>query len=170
MSGAQPSFFTVSRTPTDEEDAPLVVVCKKGPVGIFEHRLALEIGLVVDEVDLNARGRNGGDLDDERVICVVHGQVHARESDDFVELVSAFVDFAKAGGKHPDLTSLLMHPLRKIPAHTAHLRGREKGDNVLRDVQNPCFTHDRCVTERAKTEQKYGIWRKVPSRPLRKNP
>ena len=50
-----------------------------------------------------------------RVVRVVHVQVHAAQSDDLVELVTTFVDFAKTWHEHANLFALLVGPLGKHP-------------------------------------------------------
>ena len=77
--------------------------------------LALEVRVVVDEVHLDACSGDGRNFDDQRVICVVHVQVHAAQANDFVELVPAFVDFAETWHEHANLFALLMGPLGKHP-------------------------------------------------------
>ena len=46
--------------------------------------MALEKVLVVDEVDLNACGLQGGHLYNERMVGVIDYKVHAREPDYFM--------------------------------------------------------------------------------------
>ena len=98
-----------------KEEAALVVVFEELVVCVMQDRLALEVGVVVDEVHLDACSGDGRHLDDQRVICVVHVQVHAAETNDLVELVTAFVDFAETRHEHANLFALLVGPLGKHP-------------------------------------------------------
>ena len=61
---------------TDKKQAALVVVGEEIVVRIVQHRLPLEVGVIVDEVDLNSCGRDGSHFDDQRVVRVVHIQIH----------------------------------------------------------------------------------------------
>ena len=83
-----------------QEEAALVVVFEELVVRVVQDRLALEVGVVVDEVHLDAGSGDGRHLDDQGVVRVVHVQVHAAQSDDLVELVTMFVDFAKTWYEH----------------------------------------------------------------------
>ena len=66
--------------------------------------LTLEKVLVVQEVHLHSHAFIGqrGDLDNERVVIVVHDNVHPRKADDLVQAVAPLVDGAVAGHQHPD--------------------------------------------------------------------
>ena len=98
-----------------EEEAALVIVFEERVFGVVQDCLPLEIGVVVNEVHLDAGGGDGRHLDDQRVVCVVHIEVHAAQADHFVKLVTTFVDFAKPRHEHANLFALFMGTLRKHP-------------------------------------------------------
>jgi hypothetical protein len=101
---------------SNEEDAPLIVVCEHLVLCIVQDGFALEVFFIIDEVDLHSCRRDGGDFDHERVIGVVNIKVHAGQSDYLMQLVPAFVDFSKSWSENTDLSTFFMHSLWQIPA------------------------------------------------------
>ena len=53
---------------------------------------AMEVILVVNEVDLHPCGRDGRNLDDKRSVHIVYHYVHSGKSDNLMKLVLSFVD------------------------------------------------------------------------------
>ena len=63
---------------TGEEDRTLTVVGKLLTTFVLGHGAAtLEIVLIVDEVNLQSRNRNAGNLDDQRMVSVINNQVES---------------------------------------------------------------------------------------------
>ena len=83
----------------EEKDA-LVVGGAQDALLVVDVAKAIEILLVVDEVNLHPRRGDGAHLDDELVVAVVDDKVHARQPDDFVQLMLAFVDLVEP--RHED--------------------------------------------------------------------
>ena len=108
-----------------EEDRTLVVVFEGLAGSVAERLLAAEIVLVVNEVDLDARGRDGGDLDDQGPVHVRDDDVHAGKADHLVELVLPLVDTAEPGHERSDFTLALLDALRQITADIGDIRLRE---------------------------------------------
>jgi hypothetical protein len=52
-------------------------------------------------------------FDDERMIGFINDQIHSTETNDFVKLVSPFVDVAKLGHECPDFLSSFLYALGK---------------------------------------------------------
>ncbi len=77
---------------SDEENGAFVVYF--GPVyGFMLCRVvAVEKVIVVDKIYLQACGLQCGHFNDERVVGVVNDNVHARETNHFVQLVASLVD------------------------------------------------------------------------------
>ena len=119
---------------TDLEDMAIF-----GILGIILLNLS---SIIIDKVNLHARRWNGRYLDDERMIRVVNQKVHTGKTNHLVELVTALVNFTKTRSEHPNLSSLLMHRLREISAHRAHLGRGQEWYNVLGYVEDSCFLHD----------------------------
>ena len=98
-----------------EEEAALVVVFEELVVRVVQNRFALKVGVVVNEIHLDAGSGDGRHLDDQGVVCVVHIQVHAAQANDLVELVTTLVDLAETRHEHANLFALLVRPLGKHP-------------------------------------------------------
>ena len=96
---------------TYEEDRALVVVVAYLGVDV-EDGLALEEIIVVDEVYLQAGGRQRSDLDDQWMVIVIDDHVDPREADDFMQLIAALVDDTEAGHEDADIITQLLNPLR----------------------------------------------------------
>ncbi len=76
----------------------------------------LEIIVVVDEINLNARGLHRSHFYNERMIGVFDRNVDSAETYHLVQLVAAFVDVAEIGHEGSDFILLAMHSYRKISA------------------------------------------------------
>ena len=92
---------------SEEEDA-FVVVGIEFTIFVEEAFVVGEIFLVVDEVDLHACRGDRADLDDELVVGVVDDKVHAREADDLMELVFAFVNIAETRHENSNFASFFL--------------------------------------------------------------
>ena len=97
---------------TNEEDGAFVIVGKSVARFVGECGFSVEEVFVIYEVDLHTGHLYGGYFDDKWVIGVVDDEIHARESDHFVELVPTFVDASVFGHKSSDLIASLLHSLR----------------------------------------------------------
>jgi len=126
---------------THKEQAAFVVVGKHCAFVVFQNGLALEVRVVVNEVNLNACRRDGRHLDDQGVVGVVDVQVHPGETNDLVKLVATFVDFSETWHEHANLLSFLMRSLGQLPRNMAHCGFREVGGEVLRNVEDTRLTH-----------------------------
>ena len=108
-----------------EEYGALAVVREEAAFVVKEGLLAAEIILIVDELYLQARCRDGCNLDDEGPVDVADDDVHPGEADDFVQLVLALVDAAVAGHERADLLLLLLDTLWKMAANGCYFRFRK---------------------------------------------
>ena len=118
----------------------LGIVCVLRSVLIGAHLSFVKIIIVVDEIDLNASGLNGSHFDDERVIGLIDDDVHSRQANHFVQLVTALVDIAPFRHKRADLVSTFLNALRQLATDRGHLRLGNVRYHFLRDVQNLlCF-------------------------------
>ena len=93
------------------EDGPERIVLVLLPLLVCHGKTLVEEVLVVDEIHLHACRGNGRHLDDERVVSVIDDEVHAREADNLMELVPAFVDIAPLGSERTYLTSMFLDVL-----------------------------------------------------------
>ena len=80
----------------------------------------MEVVVVVDEVNLHACSLDGGHFDDERMVGVVNHDVQTRKADDFVELVTSFVDVAPLGHECADFSSSVLNGLREFSSSCCH--------------------------------------------------
>ena len=118
------------------EDGALAVVGEEGAVVVAERLFAAEIVLVVNEIDLDAGGGDGGHLDDQGPVHVADDDVHPGEADHLVQLVLAFVDAAVFGHEGADFLFPLLDPLRKLTAQEADGTVREIGGHLGIDEQD----------------------------------
>ena len=130
-----------------KEEAAFVVVFEEISIRVLQDSLALEVSVVVDEVHLNAGRGDGGHLDDQRVIRIVHVEVHAGKANDLMELVSALIDLAKSWHEHADFLSFLVRPLGQHARDVAHRGFREVGSEVLRNVEDAWLAHGYVLRE-----------------------
>ena len=105
-----------------EENGPFAIVGEEFSVFVPEDELALEIIFVVDEVYLDTGRRNGGDLYYEGMVSLSHYDIDARQADNFVKLVLAFVDAPVARHEHTDLPTPLLDALGKFTADACDVR------------------------------------------------
>jgi hypothetical protein len=119
-----------------EKDGPFVVVLKVVVRAVGQHRLAREVVVVVDEINLYARRGYRRHLDNQLVVVVVDDEVHARQPDNLMQLVPALVDAAVAGHEGADLVPAFLHCLRQRTAKPGTLRFWKIGGDLLTHVQN----------------------------------
>ena len=86
-----------------EKQRARTIVVVKGALGVFPGALALEVLLVINEVDLNLGSRNGCNFNDQRLVVVVNDHVDSAQTNDFVKLVAAFVDNTESGHEGANL-------------------------------------------------------------------
>ena len=115
-----------------EKDGAHVVVGIFVALAVGKEALALEEVVVVDEVDLHPGRLYAGHFDYQRVVGVIYYQVHARQSDNFVQLISAFVHQAVARHEGAYLFAPFEDALRKVPADAGYLRLGQIGHYFLR--------------------------------------
>ena len=108
------------------EDGPFAVVGEELAGVVPVDLLPAEIVLIVNEIDLDAGGRDGGYLDDEGPVHVADDDVHPRKADDLVQLVFPLVDAAVFGHEGADLLLAFLDALGELPAQV--------GDGALREV------------------------------------
>ena len=125
-----------------KEDGALIVVGNKLVLGVKPSHLLFEVVLVVDEVHLHPGSGDGRHLDDQRVIGVVHVEVHAAQANDLVQLVPALIDDAKPGHEHADFAAALMNSLGNLPGSLADGAFRKKGLDCLTDVKDAGLAHE----------------------------
>ena len=116
-----------------KEDRAFVVVGEP-PLIVRQHRLAGEIVVIVDEVDLHAGRGNRSHLDDELVVVVVDDQVSSRQPDHLVKLVAALVDTTVRRHVRPNLVPPLLHRLHQLPAQHRLFGLGKIGGNLLTHV------------------------------------
>mgnify|MGYP003489659318 CR=1 FL=1 len=108
-------------------------------VFIVEHLPFVEVVIVVDEVNLHACGLYACHLDDERMVRIVDDDVQSRETDDLMQLVTAFVNVSPTGHKGTDFKSVFLYALGNLATGDGHLRGFYVRNNLLGDEQD--FLH-----------------------------
>jgi hypothetical protein len=79
----------------------------------MEKCLAMKKLLVINKVHLQSDLGNTRHLDDQRVVCVVNNQIHSAQTDHFVQLMAALVDFTIPGHKDPGFFAALVDGLGK---------------------------------------------------------
>lgn len=121
------------------EDGAFGVVGVFDAVFVVQHHAFVEVVVIVDKIHLHARGLYAGHLDDQWVVRVVDDDVQSRESDDFVQLVAAFVDISPPWHKSTDFVAFFLYALGYLTAGDGHLRGFYVGNNLLGDEQD--FLH-----------------------------
>ena len=119
-----------------EENRPFAVVGEEFSVIVPVDEFALEIVFVVDEIDLYAGRGDGGHLDDEGVVRFSYDYVDARQADNLVKLVLAFVDAAIAGHEHADFAPFLLDSLGKFAADACDVRFWEVRKHFRVNEQN----------------------------------
>ena len=100
-----------------KENRPFVIVREQIPVLIGKNRLSPKIFLVVNEVDLHALLGDRGHFDDQGHVHVVDDQIHSRQTDYLVQLMSPLIDHSKSRHEHPNLGTLVMHLLWHFKSH-----------------------------------------------------
>ena len=114
-----------------KENGALVVVAVVIAVGIACHETVVEIVVVVNEVYLHAGCLQRCHLDDQRVVSVVNDEVHARQTDNFVQLVTSFIYVAPFGCEDSDLLAKVLCCLWQVEAYACHRRFGDKWSDFL---------------------------------------
>jgi hypothetical protein len=116
------------------ELAALDVVGKFLTVGVGVEEAAREVVVVVNEVDLHTCCLNGSHLDDERMVRVIDDQIHARETDDLMQLVATFVDHTESGHEGTNLVTGFLYALGKLASDLSRAASvGHVGDNLSVD-------------------------------------
>jgi len=106
---------------TTEENCAFIIISEISSVLVCQSGFALEIFIIVDEIDLHAGRLYGCDLDYQRMVVVVNDEVHARETYHFVQLVPPFIHIAEARHEGSDLSTPFLYSLRQVSADHAHV-------------------------------------------------
>ena len=126
------------------KDNALVVV---GAVAAEDVAVAvelLEIVIVVDEIDLDARRMHRSDLHHQRMVALADHYAHAAQTDHFVKLVAPLVDVAVIGHERAHFIFARLHGLRKVAADFAIVCCCEIGGDFLRYEYYPVCCHLIC--------------------------
>jgi len=99
-----------------KENSPFVIVLVLVAGSIGHSVLALEIIIVVDEIDLHACTLNGSYLYDEGMVGIINYQIHPGKADNLMKLVSSLVNGAITGHECPDLLPPFLYALWQITA------------------------------------------------------
>src|SRR5665647_292583 len=99
-----------------KENGSLVIVFVLHSCCVSYCMLALEIIIVINEVNLHACRLYAGHLYNKRMVSIIYDEVHPRQTDDFMKLIPSFVDGAISGHKCPDLFPPFLYALRQITA------------------------------------------------------
>ena len=110
-----------------EENGAFSIVFEELAAIVPVDLLAAEIIFVVDEIYLDAGGRDGGHLDHEGTVYVGDDDIHPREADHFVKLVLASVDAAVQGHEGADFLVTLLDSLGEFTADIGHGALRQIG-------------------------------------------
>ena len=97
-------------------------------------RVTQEVVIVIDEIYLKPGGLQGGHLNYKWMVGVVDYDVHTRQTDDFMELVAAFVDSTVTWHECAHFGAAFLYALGQGAAEGRHLAGGEVGFYLLRDV------------------------------------
>ena len=97
-----------------KEYGPFPIVLEELAVLVAIYALAMEIVLIVNEIDLHSCSGYGGNLDYKRPVYIVDDDVHTGESDDLVQLVFPFVNAPIAWHEGPDFLLPFLNALRKV--------------------------------------------------------
>ena len=122
-----------------EEYGALVVVGERqgGEVAL------VEVVVVVDEIDLQARGLERGHLYDEGVVGVVDYDVETRQTYHLVELVTTFVDGCVLGHERTHFGAVLLGAFGERFGVYAQRRARQIRVDFLRDIKYFFNVHSR---------------------------
>ena len=118
------------------EDGAFAVVGEEGAIVVTEDLFPAEVIFVVDEVNLDAGRGDGRHLDDQGTVHVADDDVHARQADDFVQLVLPLVDAPVFGHEGADLLLALLDPLGKLAAEIADGAFRKVGNHLGIDKED----------------------------------
>ena len=80
----------------------------------------LEIIIVIDEIYLHACGLDRSNFYNQGVVSIVDNQVHTREADHFVQLISALIDISPFRHKGSDFTAFFLYRLWKVSTYIGH--------------------------------------------------
>ena len=80
----------------------------------------LEIVIVIDEIYLHACGLDRSNFYNQGVVSIIDNQVHTREADHFVQLISALIDISPFGHKGSDFTAFFLYCLWKVSTYIGH--------------------------------------------------
>ena len=128
--GGPPQLLHRLHHATHKEDAALVVI---GAHGLFGHPVGttLKIVVVVDKIDLHTSRLNRSYLDDKGVIGVVDDQVHTRQPNDLVQLITTLVNRPVLRHKRTNLVPSILNTLRQMATYMGNLRFRQIRSDLL---------------------------------------
>ena len=101
----------------DDTDHPLIIKV----ASIQSARMpVLKIIIVIDEIYLHACGLDRSNFYNQGVVSIIDNQVHTREADHFVQLISALIDVSPFGHKGSDFTAFFLDRLWKVSTYIGH--------------------------------------------------
>src|SRR5690554_1715688 len=89
-----------------KEDRPFIIIGKGIPILIRKSSLPFKILIIIDKIYLNALSWYGSNFYDQGHVHIIDHQIHPRQSDHFVQLMSSFIDIPEPGHKNPDLAAI----------------------------------------------------------------
>ena len=127
-----------------KEYGSFAIVGKEFAVVVAVHVLAVEIVLVINEIDLHPGRRNGCDLDYKRSVDIIDDDIHTGKAYDFVKLVLPLVDATVARHEGSYLLLPFLDALRKESSDVCDFGFGKIWEYLRIDEQNSFdrFTHN----------------------------
>src|SRR5690606_21462632 len=107
-------FFDSFHNTSNKENATLVIIVIFITVFVNKSLPILKVIFVIYKINLHSSRLNRSDFYDERIIRVVNNKVHTRKANNFVQLISTFINTSKLRHKSTYFHPFFLDSLRQI--------------------------------------------------------
>src|SRR5690554_6045444 len=97
-----------------KKDGSFVIIFKKISILIFVSSFPFKVFVIINKIDLNSLFGYRGHLNNQRHVYVIDNQIHPREANYLMQLMSSFINITIARHKNPYLPAYIIYHFRYI--------------------------------------------------------